>query len=270
MSPGTAFLLVLLGLAVGWFGTLVGAGGGFILTPVLLLAYPHDTSAAVTAVSLAVVWANATSGSIAYARQGRIDWRSGRWFALATLPGALAGALLVGNAPRRLFDVLAALCLGALALWLFSGRRRRSLRSGGGGERVIVDRGGTEYRYHPQVARGTAYSVGVGFVSSFLGIGGGVIHVPILVRGLGFPVHIATATSHFVLAVMALVATFTHVIAGDFTATTALRTVVLCVGVTAGAQGGAWMSQRMHGDVIQRLLALAMLGLAVRLLLGAL
>jgi uncharacterized protein len=73
----TVLALVLLGFGVGVFGTLVGAGGGFILTPMLLVVYPHDSPQTITAISIAVVFFNAGSGSIAYARQHRIDYRSG-------------------------------------------------------------------------------------------------------------------------------------------------------------------------------------------------
>jgi uncharacterized membrane protein YfcA len=96
----------------------------------------------------------------------------------------------------------------------------------------------------------------VGFVSSFLGIGGGVVHAPLLVAVLGFPTHIATATSHFVLAFMAFVATLTHVVAGTFHHGLGLRrAAALSVGVVAGAQIGARFSERLTGWTIQRLLA---------------
>ena len=72
------------------------------------------------------------------------------------------------------------------------------------------------YRYRANVRARSSSSVVVGFLSSFLGIGGGVVHVPLLVAVLGFPTHVATATSHFVLAIMALVATITHVVSGTF------------------------------------------------------
>ena len=85
MSPEAVVGLVALGLGVGAVGTLVGAGGGFLLTPVLLLVYPHDPPQTITAISLAAVWANSTSGSLAYARQRRIDYRSGLVFGAATL-----------------------------------------------------------------------------------------------------------------------------------------------------------------------------------------
>ena len=77
--------LVGLGLLVGAFGTLIGAGGGFVLVPVLLLLYPQDSPALVTGISLAVVFFNATSGSVAYARMGRVDFRSKRYSAPSTV-----------------------------------------------------------------------------------------------------------------------------------------------------------------------------------------
>ncbi len=270
MSATVVALLVVLGVGVGVFGTLVGAGGGFILTPVLLLVYPNDSPATITAISLVVVFFNALSGSAAYAWQRRIDYRSGVAFAAATVPGAIAGALLVAVAPRRLFDGLMAVLLGGLAAWLFVGLRgpRDPLSHAAGSARTITDREGTTYRYAVPVRRGMAFSVVVGFVSSFLGIGGGIIHVPLLIGALGFPVHVATATSHFVLANMSAVGTVTHVVTGDFTGGTGIhRSIALSVGVVAGAQLGALLSQRLRGAAIQRLLAFALAALAVRLLL---
>jgi len=54
-------------------GTIIGAGGGFILLPVLLILYPDEPPEVVTGISLAVSFCNALSGTIAYARQKRIN-----------------------------------------------------------------------------------------------------------------------------------------------------------------------------------------------------
>lgn len=265
-----AVLLALLGFAVGVFGTLVGAGGGFILTPVLLLVYPQSTPGLITAISLVVVFFNAGSGSIAYARQERIDYRSGAVFAACTLPGAVLGVLVADRVSRPGFDVIMGIALTALAWWLIRGRKRVfDLHTGRGPLRVLTDAEGNEYRYRANVRLGALLSVVVGFVSSFLGIGGGVVHVPLLVTLLGFPTHIATATSHFVLAWMALVATLTHVVIGTFSGGLGLRrAAALSVGVVFGAQLGALLSKRLSGTVIQRLLAVGLLALGVRLVLS--
>ena len=269
-TPLAAVLLCLLGFGVGVFGTLVGAGGGFILTPVLLLVYPQSSPALITAISLIAVFFNAASGSVAYARQRRIDYRSGIMFALCTLPGSVLGVLAADTVSRPGFDVVMGFALTALAWWLVRGRRQpHADHSASGTPRTIVDRDGNHYRYRANVGLGSAFSVVVGFVSSFLGIGGGVVHVPLLVTVLGFPTHVATATSHFVLAWMALVATLTHVATGTFHHGVGLRrAAALSVGVVFGAQLGAVLSQRLSGPVIQRLLAVGLLALGVRLVLS--
>src|SRR5499427_7857457 len=84
--------LLPVGVLIGAFGTLIGAGGGFVLTPMLLLVYPHESPEIITSISLAVVFFNAFSGSVAYARMQRIDYKSGVLLALATLPGPVIGA----------------------------------------------------------------------------------------------------------------------------------------------------------------------------------
>src|SRR3954468_15060653 len=85
---------VIFGLTVGAYGTLIGAGGGFIIVPVLLLFFnwPHEQA---VGTSLLVVTANATSGTVSYWRQGRVDFHTGWQFALATLPGAIIGSFVV-------------------------------------------------------------------------------------------------------------------------------------------------------------------------------
>jgi len=266
----TAVLLCLLGFGVGAFGTLVGAGGGFILTPALLLVYPRDTPALITAISLVAVFFNAASGTVAYMRQRRVDLRSGIVFAACTLPGSVVGVLLADRISRPTFDVIMGVALLVFAAWLLRGREEpEGHGTGRGSARTITDRDGKEYRYRANVRLGAALSVLVGLISSFLGIGGGVVHVPLLVAVLGFPTHIATATSHFVLAIMALVATITHVVAGTFHGGAGLRrAAALSVGVVFGAQLGAAASQRLSGKVIQRLLAGGLLALGVRLVLS--
>jgi hypothetical protein len=96
--------LIPLGFVIGAFGTLIGAGGGFVLMPVLLLLYPNESPGILTSISLAVVFFNTLSGSGAYARMRRIDYKSALLFSAATIPGAIFGALTTAFIPRRLFN----------------------------------------------------------------------------------------------------------------------------------------------------------------------
>ena len=103
--PTEYLWLLPVGLLIGVFGTLIGAGGGFILVPILLLAYPDEKTELITGISLAVVFFNASSGSLAYARMKRVDYKSGILFSIATIPGAVLGALSTAYVPRGVFDL---------------------------------------------------------------------------------------------------------------------------------------------------------------------
>jgi uncharacterized membrane protein YfcA len=265
-------LLIPLGFAVGAYGTIVGAGGGFVLVPVLLILYPDQDPATITAISLMVVLFNALSGSVAYARAGRVDYVTGVTFALATVPGAIVGALLVEAVPRRLFDLIFALLLFALAgytLWGIGRAQamRPPLRGRGVVTRVMPagDEGAT-FQYSYNVWHGIAYSAGVGFISSLLGIGGGVIHVPVMITLLRIPVHVAVATSHFVLAVMSGTGTLVHLGTGTLAGENLVRAVLLSLGAVPGAQVGARIAARLRGSTIARLLMIALIVLGLRLL----
>jgi len=267
-------MLLVLGIGVGAYGTLIGAGGGFVLMPVLLLLYPDQGADLLTSISLAVVFFNALSGSEAYAMMKRIDYRSGLMFSVATIPGAVLGALNTSLVARRLFDLIFGAVLLAAAAFL--GGRHRAAETGGhvyhhGRFRMvrhIVDVHGTEYRYSFNYLIAEAISAIVGYVSSFLGIGGGIIHVPALTYFLGFPVHIATATSHFILAIMALTGTVVHILTGTFTHGIH-RTIALAIGVMLGAQVGARLSERIKGGWIIRGLAIALGIVGLRILMVA-
>ena len=238
------------------------------------MCFRHQSPELLTSISLAVVFFNALSGTEAYALMKRIDYRSGLWFAAATIPGAVIGAINTSYIPRRLFDAIFGTLLIAAAMFLSSGRRQGGSRCDPTRfsrlcvARHLVDSHGTEYRYSFNYLPGLAISVAVGYVSSFLGIGGGIIHVPALSYFLGFPVHVATATSHFVLAVMALAGTMVHIATGTF-AHGVHRTIALAIGVLLGAQIGARLSDRIKGRWIVKGLAIALGVVGLRILVAA-
>ena len=269
----TFLLLVLLGAAVGAYGTLIGAGGGFVLVPVLLLLYPRLAPTTITSISLAVVCANAASGSAAYARMKRVDFETGRLFALATIPGAVVGVFATGLFSRGPFDTLLGVLLIVLAVWLVIQPQVQveapvpSVHAKPGWTaRTVVDARGVTYSYAYDRRLGLGLSAIVGFLSSLLGIGGGIIHVPVMVQLLGIPPHIATATSHFVLALTSGAGTVVHLARGDYY-NVVTRTIALAAGVVPGAQLGAMLSEHLRGKWIIRLLALALALVGLRLVL---
>nr|WP_279343483.1 sulfite exporter TauE/SafE family protein [Fundidesulfovibrio terrae] len=259
-----------MGFGAGAFGTLIGAGGGFVLMPILMVLYPGDPAETLTSISLAVVFFNALSGTEAYALARRIDYRSALLFSAAALPGAVLGALNTSAVPRRAFDALFGVLLLAGAAFLAFRRpagNSKGSKIPGKTVRTITDAHGNTWTYRFSPALGAGLSMLVGYASSFLGIGGGIIHVPLMVYLLGFPVHVATATSHCILAAMSLSGVMTHIITGAFHQGVH-RTTALAIGVVIGAQLGARLSERVGGGAIVRLLAggLGLLGVRVLLL----
>ena len=265
--------LIAFGLIVGTYGTMVGAGGGFLIVPVLLLVW-HLPPALAAGTSLSVVFLNATAGSFSYARQGRIDYRSGILLALPTLPGSVAGAFVAERVSGRAFDIAFAtllLAVAALLLWKPVGRAEgghtHAVDPNAGWwemSRVVIDKSGHEFRYQYNLIWGLVISFFVGFLSSILGIGGGIIHVPALIHLLGFPTHLAAATSHFILAISSLVGAGTHVSLGNVLFVPA---ALMGIGVIVGAQMGAAIARKAKGAVTVRLLSIALVVVAARLLL---
>ncbi len=262
--------LVLLGFAAGAYGTLIGAGGGFLLVPALLLLYPTAKPSTVTSISLAVVFFNGIVGAILYARERRIDYRTGFIFATATVPGAVLGAVVVSYMPRALFSGLFGLLLVMLALVIIlrpANSRADRVARPGMLTRVVTDVWGRRYEYHYYPWQGMLISLGVGFISSLLGIGGGIIQVPAMVLLLDFPPHIATATSQLILAIMAAAGTAVHLATGELAFGSGLRrALILAVGVIPGAVVGARISRRVRGPLLIRLLAVGLMLVGIRLL----
>lgn len=269
-------ILALIGFVIGTIGTLIGAGGGFILVPLLILMHPAFSPEVITAISMAVVASNSISGSVTYMSTRRVDYKAGIVFAICTIPGSILGVLTTRVIPRDVFDIIFGVVLVGLAAFLFfrGGKNQLEVKAPvrkkkGWVQQHIRDKWGHEYRYAYDMGKGSILSVFVGYFSPLLGIGGGIIHVPALVEWLRFPVHIATATSHFILAIMATVSVIVHAWEGVYNNSEVL-TMVICLvaGVIPGAQLGAYLSRRMKGKVIIKALAIALAIVGVRILIN--
>lgn len=264
----------LLGLLAGAFGTLIGAGGGSLIVPALLLLFHYDIHT-VVGTSLCAVFANAVSGTVSYARQGRIDYGHGLAFAAAVVPGALLGAVLAHLISLKAFGLLFGGLMLALGIVVLRQKENPLL---GLPERTalsqayfnlklkmtrLTDREGGRFEYFVDTRRGLAISFGTGVLSSLLGIGGGIIHVPAMILWLGFPRHLAVATSHFVLAFSSLAGVLLFAWEGSIRWEGALP---LALGAVIGAQAGAAVSRKMSGTWIVRLLSLALIVVGIRML----
>ncbi|MEK7309465.1 MAG: sulfite exporter TauE/SafE family protein [Planctomycetota bacterium] len=249
-------ILFITGIIIGAVGTLAGIGGGIFIVPILFSVYHFSPQLAI-GTSLFVVVFNAFSGTIAYARYKRIYWRLGAIIIISGIPGMLIGAYVstffTGLAFRIVFACV--LVLAAIHLLL---KRNKSLED----IKTCTPIGFSRAMMIMIVSIGFI----TGFIASLLGIGGGIIHVPVLIHLLKIPVHIATATSHFILFSTVLLSVIPHTVWGHIDYT---RGLLMGGGALIGAQIGAYISFRVRSRVILIILACVLLAAALKMLFSA-
>ena len=248
---------VALGAIAGTYGSLIGVGGGVLIVPVLLWMHVPAKEAAGT--SIAVVLANGVSGSLIYLRDRRVDLRAGFILAIAGLPGALLGGFVDQYVPHRLFEFLFALLLAVVGLRLFARP----------GQDIAAPAATADATNTAGLRPLPAGAIGLlaGFIASVFGVGGGIVFVPSLAYLFGFPAHVATATSTFVIALTAIFGTASHAYYHDVLWAPA---GLIAVGAIAGAQVGARLAPRVRVLHLMRLFALAVLLAAAWLLFRSL
>jgi hypothetical protein len=268
LDPIIFVLLSLLGAFAGFLGALLGIGGGIIVVPLLVLAFNLDTRVAV-GTSLLMITFTALSGTYAYHLQRRIDWKIGIITALFTVPGASLGAYATkffnSKSLALIFGVV--LCLIAVAMLRRSYRgtgERESPRRGRGWKRRLVDRAGTVFEYDARIHSALILFFVGGFASGFLGIGGGVIVVPLLTVYLGLPMHMAVATSMLTMIFTSISGVSTHILLGHVKFEYA---VPLVIGILAGTQLGARTAKRLRSVSLERAFAIAIILIGIILIL---
>ena len=255
-------LAVGLGLLIGLVVGALGGGGSVLTVPALVFALGLTAQAATTA-SLVIVGITSAVASVTHARSGHTRWREGGLLAVAGVPASLLGTWLNQLVDE---DVLL-LAFAALMLVAAAGMLLR-----GGGEHDVSE----AIDAHPPPGRGvgrwTRLAVagsGVGFLTGFLGVGGGFVIVPALVLALHFPIAQAVGTSLLVIALNVVVALLARAGTGGFEWDVIVPFTAAAVGASFA---GTWVANRLpshrltQGFAVLLLLVAAYVG--VRAVLG--
>ena len=267
------WLLMVLGLVIGCYGTIVGIGGGPLILPILVFFYGWESEVLV-ATSLFIVMLNSASGCVGYAMQKRIDYKGGLKFTLAAMPGAFISSYIHHLVNLSFFNIIFGIFLILLAGYtLFSiGKldksalqKQESLKQAKeqGFRRVrFTDNFNVKYDFYANDKMGISLNFLLGFFCGFLGIGGGVFQVPILLFILFYPTHIATATSQFVTLLTCAVALLPHIFLGNVMYGEAMW---MGFGVIVGAQIGARLAAKLNTKVTLYLFIVILVVLAIKL-----
>lgn len=269
LHPG---VLAAVGICVGFFGSLVGIGGGFFIVPFLTYLSGGMSPASIAGTSLAAVIFNAGSACVRWAIQRRIDWMVGLGFGLATIPGTIFGQELAHRIDQAAFRIAFGVLSGGVGLYMLVGRAsaegarlgwfRRGLK------REFTDAFGTPHAYEVNFRFGLAASVLAGFIAALLGVGGGWLHVPFMVVLYGMPAHVAVATSQLVLLITSGAATGQYALHPQ-TVRWDLA-IPLGLGALVGAQIAASVVPRISGSGLRRVFAVVLAGLGAAMVVKGL
>lgn len=258
VTPALALIVFAAGALAGGLGALLGIGGGVFLVPFLNLAL-HFPFTVAAAISLTTVIA--TSSSVSAARTGKhlINMRLGMLLEVATAGGSLLGGvtaqLLAPSMVQQVFSVVTAI----VAVIMLTRLQRRNVILDPG-----IDPGVLGGRYHEEESGGTVTyrvkrlplalvaSFVAGNVSSLLGIGGGVIKVPVLNAWCGVPLRAAAATSAFMIGVTATAGAIIYYGTGQLVPGLAAAAVL---GVQLGSWSGMRLGQRASAKWLKLLMA---------------
>jgi hypothetical protein len=277
-------LLAAGGVGAGVFGSLLGLGGGILIVPLLTVGFGVPFREAV-GVSLVCVIVTSSAAAGHFLERHLANLRLGMVLEVFTAAGALLGGLIAFALPERVLAGLFAALLAytAASMW----RRGRGPAAGdpasepAGDELGTADTGadprsadvsslGEEIAgpgYVPRrLAAGAGGSLGAGILSALLGVGGGIVKVPLMHLVMGVPLKVATATSNLMIGVTASASAVVYVLRGGIDPYIAGPTAV---GVFVGAMVGSRLATRIDVRVL-RLLFIGVLALtAVQMTLRA-
>ena len=242
--------LIPLGFVAGVLGSIIGLGGGIIAVPVMTFAGFPPTLAASN--SLFAAFSNAVASTASYAKQKRVEFRIGIKLGLMCIPGTVLGAFVSDGVTPVIFQVLFALVLVSSSVYIFV-KRKLSEKPYNLKNSMMV------------FAAGASFFAGI--ISSFFGIGGGVIFVPLMVVGIGISMRKAAPTSQLVLIFASFSGLIVHSLLGhpDFT-----QAMLLSIGAFAGGILGARLSLEIKETKLKILITIVLLAAAVKLIIDSL
>ncbi|MBI3932923.1 MAG: sulfite exporter TauE/SafE family protein [Acidobacteria bacterium] len=266
MHDPSSLLLVATGAATGLVGALLGLGGGVFLVPLLTLALGVPIRAAIAA-SLISVIATASASATVNLNRGLVNMRLGLVLEVATSVGGLAGGLTASLlTPHQLF-LSFAVTLATMGVVMAARSGRRNVIADPDAEPGLlggrIQEGETSYVYRvKRLPFGLVASLVAGAISGLLGLGGGIIKVPVLSSFCGIPIRVAAATSAFMIGVTAAASAFIYFSRGDVAVP---LTAAVALGALPASLLGAHLSERVRARSLKVLMAVVLVVVAVRM-----
>ena len=279
MDPFTSLLMLLTGVIAGFIGALLGVGGGVVIIPCLTMFFNFGIKEAI-AVSIVSVVATSIAGASRYVEQRITNVRLGMFLETATTAGAVSGAFLAVKVPSSYLYILMGILLIYLSIsqLLTREKEEKKLKN----DLFVAEEDGLSKKLglsnsYPDVAEGKEVKYTVtraksgliasylaGVISAMLGVGGGIIKVPIMNQIMNVPMKAAVATSKFMIGVTASTGALLYLAYG-LVNTEAVAPVA--IGVIVGATAGTSVMNRMKAGFIKLIFGLLLLYFAYNMII---
>lgn len=261
VSLSLALVTAVAGALAGALGGMLGLGGGVFLVPVLVqgLGVPMPQAVAVSLTTV-IATSNAISGSVQ--SRSAINLRLGFMLELFTAAGGLIGGLVATAVSARTLMITFSVVMASMSLLTFLRRDQRNdlpetADPGPWGSRFVDERTGTLVTYRVRrMPLAIATSFVAGTLSTLLGLGGGVVKVPILNAWCGVPMRVASATSAFMIGVTATSGALIYLGRGLLLPALAAAAVL---GVRVGSGVGLRLGQQQPPRRLKIVLAIVLL-----------
>lgn len=253
---------MLIAVLAGFLGSLVGLGGGIIITPALTILFGFDIKYAIGASIIAVI-ATSSGSAIAFVKDHVSNMRVGMLLEVFTTAGGVVGALMAGVFSSKLLYIFFSLIL----LNSFYGMLKKTgLITKVKKEEEIVenDKYAEKYKLNSSyydkatgetvkynvtsVPQGSLVMFGAGFASGLLGIGSGAFKVVALDTYMKLPIKVSTATSNFMMGVTATASALIYFFNGTINPAVAAP---IALGTLIGSRTGAKVMQRLDAKYIR-------------------
>lgn len=230
-------------------GSMIGVGGGFIIVPFLSIIAGFNVKEAV-ALSLLSIVANSLSATVVYAKEDLVNFKLGLLLETSTMIGAIAGANLLLLINESLLEIIFGLVLIFASYRMIEGA---SLKEP---EKLVLT--------IKKKISGISASFLAGFASGLLGIGGGLLKMPILVLLLSTPTRIAIGTSVFMISITTITGAYIHF---SNKLINFYYGAVAIIGAYLGAQIGSRLSLKVETSQLRRIFGFVLLFFSIIMIL---
>lgn len=268
----TVIEIFFIAILAGVVGSILGLGGGIVVTPALTLLFGVDINHAIGASIISVI-ATSSGSAVAYIRDRITNLRVGMFLEIATTVGAITGAFLGAIiAPKFLYVIFAVLLLYSAYAMIKKGKQEipehvplhpmaEKLKLQG--EYYDKAIGKTVAYNVDKVPQGFSVMYGAGVISGLLGIGSGSFKVMAMDVFMKMPLKVSTATSNFMMGVTAAASAGIYMLRGDINP---VISAPVALGVLIGATIGSRLMQRMKSKTIRKLFIPVMIYVAGQML----